>query len=321
MRVRKDTQISRFTPIGFILANMVISGVLLASCQDKVLLQDKTPFSASVVRLGDTVVAKIDGTTIYLSDVENTALAQNLISSDSVLTPSNPIFQRILDELIDQRLLALDALRQSLDQNDETRRRLARARERILSNVVVENLLAEKITDAAILRMYEEQSALQERGEQVRARHILIETEEKAKELLALLEKDGDFAALAKEFSEDLSTQDLGGDLGYFTQNALRADISDVAFNTVKGEISAPFQTKDGWHILKVEARRQTPKPKFEDIQAEIKSYMSFDAIEKRLKSLRENSNIELKLGRVSTNKPISQKDNKQIIEPKKDAP
>ncbi len=297
MRARKDTQISRFASIGFIWANMAISGGLLAACQDKVLIQDKTPFSASVVRLGDTVVAKIDGTSIYLSDVENTALAQNLISPDSVLTPSNPVFQRILDELIDQRLLALDALRQSLDQNDETRRRLASARERILSNVVVENLLAEKITEAAILRMYEEQSALQEKGEQVRARHILVETEDKAKELLDLLEKGGDFSALAKEFSEDISTQDLSGDLGYFTQGALRSDISNIAFNTAKGEISAPFKTKDGWHILKVEARRKTPKPKLEDIQAEIKSYMSFDAIEKRLKSLRENSNIELRLG------------------------
>ncbi|MBL4870485.1 MAG: peptidylprolyl isomerase [Robiginitomaculum sp.] len=276
---------------------LALIGVILVSCQDKVLVQDKTPFSASVVRLGDTVVAEIDGTSLYLSDIENAALAKGLMKPGENLTPAKPIFHSVLDELIDQRLLALEALRRSLDQNDETRRRLAVSRERILSNVVVETLLAEKVTEDAILRMYEEQAALQEGGEQVRARHILVETEDKAKELKDLVEKGGSFSALAKEFSIDISTQDLGGDLGYFSRDALREDMASVAFATQKGSVSETFKTSLGWHLIKVEDRRVTPKPRFEEIKPEITSYMTYAAIEKMLKTLRENSSIELKLG------------------------
>ena len=111
---------------------LALIGVILVSCQDKVLVQDKTPFSASVVRLGDTVVAEIDGTSLYLSDIENAALAKGLMKPGENLTPAKPIFHSVLDELIDQRLLALEALRRSLDQNDETRRRLAVSRERAM---------------------------------------------------------------------------------------------------------------------------------------------------------------------------------------------
>lgn len=311
MVIGNKARIVRMKPFGRHFTKLVFTALFLTACQDKVLLQDKSPLSASVVRLGDTVVADIDGTSIYLSDVENTALAKNLIKPGASLTPANPVFHKVLDELIDQRLLALEALRRSLDQNDETRRRLAAARERILSNVVVETLLAEKVTEDAISRMYDEQAALQEGGEQVRARHILVETEEKAKELYGLLESGGQFSTLAKEFSLDISTQDLGGDLGYFSKDALREDMANVAFTTKKGTVSEPFKTSLGWHVLKVEDRRPTPKPRFEDIKPEITSFMTYDAIEKFLKSLRSNSSIELKLGGGSQKRPDKNKENK----------
>ena len=73
-------------------------------CQDRLIMADNSPFGAGVVRLGDTEIASIDGTKIYLSDVERTAASQGLIEVGSPLTPGQPIFQKVLDELIDQRL-------------------------------------------------------------------------------------------------------------------------------------------------------------------------------------------------------------------------
>ena len=276
---------------------LMVLGLTLAGCQSGGIAADKSPFSNKIVRIGDTAVAEVDGTSIYMSDIEHAALAKGAIKPGTQLTPASPVFQTILDELIDQRLLALEALRRSLDQNDETRRRLAIARERILSNVVVETLLAESVTDEAVQRMYDQQAAQQEGGEQVRARHILVATEEKAKELWDLVDKGGSFRALAKEFSTDQSTRDLSGDLGYFSKKSLHEDIANIAFATPKGEVSAPFETKFGWHILMVEGRRATPKPSFEEIKPEIVSFLTYDAIEKQIKSLRSKSNIELKLG------------------------
>lgn len=282
-----------------LLVSCLCLGILVSGCSGKLQVEDKSPLSANVVRLGDTAVAEVEGTNIYLSDVEHAALAKGLMVPGMSLTPQDPVFQSQLDELIDQRLLALDALRQSLDQNDETRRRLAASRELILSNIVVENLLAEKITDETLQRMYAEQSALRTDMKQVRARHILVESEEKATEIAELLANGGDFSALAKQMSLDMSTRDLGGDLSYFSRGSMDDNIADQAFALGRGEISAPFNTARGWHLLKVEAIRATPQPAFEDIKSEIVSFMTYDEIEKKLKSLRAQSQIELKLGQT----------------------
>jgi peptidyl-prolyl cis-trans isomerase C len=271
----------------------------MSGCSGKLQVEDKSPLSANVIRLGDTAVAEVEGTNIYLSDVEHAALAKGLMVPGMSLTPKDPVFQSQLDELIDQRLLALDALRQSFDQNDETRRRLAASRELILSNIVIENLLAEKINDETLQRMYAEQSALRTDMKQVRARHILVESEEKAIEIAELLENGGDFSELAKQMSLDMSTRDLGGDLSYFSRGSMEDNIADQAFALGRGEISAPFNTARGWHLLKVEAIRATPQPAFEDIKSEIVSFMTYDEIEKKLKSLRAQSQIELKLGQA----------------------
>ena len=282
---------------------MALSG-FLGACMDKKVLEDKTPFSANIVRLGDTIVAEVDGTSIYLSDIEHAALARGLIKPGAPLTPSDPLYQRILDELIDQRLLALAALQRSLDQNDETRRRLAASRERILSDTVIEALLAEKVTDEAARRIYDEQGALQANGLQVRARQIVTQSEEEALEFKKLVENGGDFAVLAKEFSIDRSTADLSGDLGYFSKGAMPDFITAAAFDTKKGDVSAPFKSSAGWHILLIVDRRQTPRPKFEDVKPKIISYMTNDEIDKLLKSLRNDSTIVLKTGAAGSPSP-----------------
>ncbi len=279
----------------------IFSGLTLGACQGGAVVEDKTALDTKIVRLGDTVVAEVSGTSIYLSDIEHAALTKGVITPDQSLTPREPLFQTILDELIDQRLLALEALRRSLDQNDETRRRLAVARERILANVVVEQLLAEKVTDESVQRMYDEQSKIQSKAEQVRARQIVVETEKLAKELKDLVEKGGDFSALAKEFSIDQSTRDLGGDLGYFSRNAMEDVIATTAFALKNGDISTPFKTKYGWHILMTTDRRPMPQPALKTIKSEIVSFMTYEEIQKLLKSLRASNDIRLKTGQIQT--------------------
>ena len=282
---------------------LIFAGVLiLVGCQDRLVMSDNSPFGESVVRLGDTEVAEIDGTKIYLSDVERMAVSQGLIKEGSPLTPGQPIFQKVLDELIDQRLLALDALRQSLDQEDETRRRLAAARERILGNVLVENHLKTTVNETTIRRMYDEQASLRDRGDEVQARHILLKDEETAKEIATKLKGGGDFAAIAQEFSEDEGSRNAGGNLGYFTNDMLEAKFTKVAFATKKGDISEPFKTDYGWHILQVQNRRKAPQPSFEEMRNEILNFMTYDEIQNILKSLRAQGDIKLLFGQAVVN-------------------
>ena len=283
-------------------ALLFIGVITLAGCQDRLVMSDNSPFGEGVVRLGDTEVAEIDGTKIYLSDVERMAASQGLIEKGSPLTPGQPIFQKILDELIDQRLLALDALRQSLDQEDETRRRLSAARERILGNILVENHLKNTVNETTIRRMYDEQASLRDRGDEVQARHILLKDEETAKEIAKKLSEGGDFAALAREMSEDEGSRDSDGNLGYFTNDMLEAKFTQVAFATQKGDISEPFETDYGWHILQVQNRRKAAQPSFEEMRSEILNFMTYDEIQNILKSLRAQGDVKLLFGQAVVN-------------------
>ena len=283
-------------------ALLFIGVITLAGCQDRLVMSDNSPFGEGVVRLGDTEVAEIDGTKIYLSDVERMAASQGLIEKGSPLTPGQPIFQKILDELIDQRLLALDALRQSLDQEDETRRRLSAARERILGNILVENHLKNTVNETTIRRMYDEQASLRDRGDEVQARHILLKDDETAKEIAKKLSEGGNFAALAREMSEDEGSRDSGGNLGYFTNDMLEAKFTQVAFATQKGDISEPFETDYGWHILQVQNRRKAAQPSFEEMRSEILNFMTYDEIQNILKSLRAQGDVKLLFGQAVVN-------------------
>jgi len=208
----------------------------------------------------------------------------------------------VLDELIDQRLLALDALRQSMDQDDETRRRLSVARERILGNVLVENHLKDTVNETTIRRMYDEQSSLRDRGDEVQARHILVKDEATAKDIASKLADGGDFAALAREISEDEGSREKGGNLGYFTNDMLEETFTKMAFSTKAGDISAPFESKYGWHILQVQNRRKAAQPSFEQMRAEILNYMTYDEIQNILKSLRAQGDVKLLFGQAVVN-------------------
>lgn len=282
-----------------LLLTLLLSVISLSSCQDRLIMADNSPFGQGVVRLGDTEVASIDGTKIYLSDVERMAASHGLIEIESPLTPGQPVFQKVLDELIDQRLLALDALRRSLDQEDETRRRLSVARERILGNALVERHLRDKVNETTIRRMYDEQANLRDRGVEIQARHILVKTEEAANLLVSKLAQGANFEALAKEFSEDEGSRAQGGDLGFFTRDMLNEIFTEKTFAVQKGERSEPFETEYGWHIVEVLNRRTAPQANFEDMRSEILNFMTYDEIQTLLKTLRVKGEVKLLFGQA----------------------
>jgi len=240
----------------------------------------------------DPVMARVDGTLIRRSDVEREAQAQAPSPGSIPPQPESEEFAEILEQLIDQRLLALEARRRGLNQSDEARRRLALAEERILGNVLVETALADAVTDETVRRIYEEQIRLIQLGEEVRARHILVDTREEAEALAALLDAGEDFAELAIRVSQDHATRLEGGDLGYFSREGILPSFGSVAFATDEGEISDPFQSEFGWHILRVVDRRRQPPPSLESMRPNIVRYYTFEQLETLVDGLREEADI-----------------------------
>lgn len=290
-----------FRPILFICG--AVCALTLGACHDKALVENRGAMASNVVRLGDTAVASVDGTNIYLSDVERAAAAQKLTEPGAPLKPGDAIFQQMLDELIDQRLLALSALRQSLDQGDEAQRRLAVSRERILSSLLVEKHLADTVNETTIRKMYDAQASLRNRGDEIRARHILVKDEATIKAAIKRLAAGEPFGAVASELSIDRASRENKGDLGYFTSDMLTEDFTVKAFAAPLETISEPFQTEFGWHVVEVLDRRQARQPDFEQMRGGIVNFMTYDEIQKLVKELRGKGEVSLLFGQAIVDK------------------
>ncbi|MCG8442901.1 MAG: peptidylprolyl isomerase [Caulobacterales bacterium] len=249
-------------------------------------------FTGAVVRLGDAVAAEVDGSPIYVSDVRREGAAQGVIDPAEPLDPASPAFDQLLEELIDQRLMALEAVRRGLHESDEARRRVATARERILGNILVETVVDDAVTEDNVRRMFDEQVKLVELGEEVRASHIVVETEDQARDILSMLQAGVSFEQLALDRSLDDSTRLEGGDLGYVTPDMVTAPIARAAFSTRVGEIAPPFQTEFGWHVLIVADRRAEERPTFEEMRPRIVRFMTFDEIHRLVEVLRDRSDV-----------------------------
>ncbi len=250
-------------------------------------------FGGTLERAGDEAVARVNGTTIYASDIAREAAEQKLIRVGDPLPKGSNIYRQVLDDLVDQRLLALEAVRQGLDRDGEAKRRLQAVRERILGNILVENTVAQAVTDDAIRRMYDEQAKLSPPGDEVHARHILLKTREEADAVVSALAGGADFAKLALEKSIDPGSRLEGGDLGYFSQDAMVTPFADAAFALAKGVVSEPVQTEFGWHVIQVEGRRAQTPPGFDEMRPRIVRFMTFDEIQKLISQLRLSAIVE----------------------------
>ena len=250
--------------------------------------------STNAAPVTGAVAAQVNEDVIYVSDVELEAIAQGLIEPGASFTAAHPEYQTLLDQLIDQRLLAQEALRRRLDQSPDARRRLAAGRERLLGNILVENLVATEVTEDAINAMYDEQVKLQQLDDEVRVRHILTESEAEAATIRTEIEAGRDFTDAAFEYSADVRTRLEGGDFGWVSPNNLPDPFPAIIGDTETGSISDPFMTERGWHILKVDERRTRPPKTKDEMRPEIITFLTFTQISDILRDLRAGADIRV---------------------------
>jgi peptidyl-prolyl cis-trans isomerase C len=256
-----------------------------------------------------TVAATVNGEPVFEGDVELEAVARGLINAGQEFGPDDEEYRIVLDQLIDQKLMAQEAGRRQLDRDAGSQRRLEMARERILGNLLVESLVAQEVTEEAIDKMYAEQVRLQQANDQVSVAHILVETKEEADELFRRIEKGETFESLVFNNSKDTRTRMENGNLGFLSPNDLADPFPVVIANTPEGEVSPPFETGDGWHILKVKDRRTEPPKTREEMRPEIATFLTLNEVSRILRRLRTEANIEQGGGQtyVPTTEPVPQ--------------
>jgi len=246
---------------------------------------------------GDQAVATVDGRTVWASDVKREAIAQGLIGEGEPLDVSSDLFRQVLDEVVDQKLLATEALKRKLDKDPIAQRRLAAARERILGDMLVESVVSDAVNDNAVRGLYQEQLKLAKRSEEIRARQIVVANQAEAEAVKKLLTTGASFQALAMERSTDAATRFNGGDLGYFTTDIMPVAY-DVALKSAKvGDIVGPFQIEDGWAIVKVEDRRVEQPITLEAARPQIVRFLTYDQIRDLLEKLRAKAKVATLIG------------------------
>jgi len=246
--------------------------------------------AATPVRADDNpVLAKVNGAEIRQSDV--TLAEEELGPSLAQMDPATKK-ENVLAFLIDMKIVAKAAEDKKIADQADFKRKLDFARNRLL----MDNLLMAEgkaaLTDDAMKKVYDD-AAKQITGEQeVHARHILVPTEDEAKAIKAELDKGADFAKLAKEKSKDPGASD-GGDLGFFTKEQMVPEFSAVAFSLEPGKISDPVKTQFGWHIIKVEEKRNRNAPDFAQVKPQIEQYVTRKAQSEYVAKLRETAKVE----------------------------
>lgn len=252
------------------------------------LAQQAAP-AAQAAPASDPVVATVNGTPIRQSEV---TIALEDIGGG--LPPQLQGAQReeyVLSFLTDMTLLAKAAEAQKLDQSPEFQQRLAYARTKALMEAMMMQEAKRAVTAEAKRKTYDEFVKSAPAEAEVRARHILVEDETKAKEIAKKAKAGEDFSKLAKENSKD--SADDGGDLGYFTKEQMVPEFAEAAFKLEKGQVSDPVKTQFGWHVIKVEDKRQKPVPSYEQVEDQVEQYLVRKAQADMVTKLRTDAKVE----------------------------
>ena len=237
----------------------------------------------------DPVVARVNGTDVRQSDLA--AAEEDLGGNIPQMTP-----EAKRDYLItfvgDMILVAKAAEAKKVGDTDEFKKKLAYARTKLLMEQLLQSEAKAAVNDAAMHKVYDEAIGQMKKETEVHARHILVETEDEAKAVVAELKKGTDFAELAKAKSKDPGSAD-GGDLGYFTKDQMVPEFSEVAFKLDKGQLSDPVKSQFGWHVIKVEDKRERQPPEFDKVKDQLENFLVRKSQSELITKLRAEGKIE----------------------------
>lgn len=239
----------------------------------------------------DQVVARVNGEAITEADLA--LAAQDFRDTLAQLPPDQRVLA-LINGIIDIRLMARAAEAEGLDETDEGARRLAFVRDRALRTEYLRERVFDGITDEAVQALYDEQVQEFEPQQEVRASHILVESEEEARALIAQLDDGADFAEVARTNSLDLGSGAAGGDLDFFGKGRMVPPFEEAAFALEVGSYTAePVQSNFGWHIILVTDTRMSSPPPIGQLRGQLEDELARQLFLAALDRLREGAEIE----------------------------
>jgi peptidyl-prolyl cis-trans isomerase C len=248
-----------------------------------------TTSTAPAAPAGDPVVAIVNGQTLHRSDVVASAQSLPPQYRDKV----DEYFPALVDRLIDITLMVDEGHKQKLQDDPEVKALVTAYEDQAIREVLLRRQLKDKLSDAALKQKYDEMTKSMKPQEEIRASHILVASEAEAKDIIAQLEKGGDFAQLAKEKSKDPGATN-GGDLGYFSNGDMVPEFWDAADKLNKGEYTkTPVKSQFGWHVILLTDKRTKPTPTFDQVKDQLKDQITQEIIAAYLGGLHKAATIQ----------------------------
>ena len=204
--------------------------------------------------------------------------------------------EMLVKGFINQKLFEKEAEKLGIRDSEDFKKKVKATEAQLLQQELIERKLKTAVTDKLIDAEYNKLAKELKGQKEVKIAHILVDTEEKAKQLKEKLNKGSKFEDLVKEFSKDEGSKANGGELGYVMKGQLVPEFENKAFSMKQDEISDPVKTQFGWHIIKALDSRDVKIPPKEQALNGIKGKLSRDTIEKYITELSAKAKIELKL-------------------------
>jgi len=248
------------------------------------------PDAVAQNQISEGTVATVDGIAITYNDV---SLVEDELMAVYGQLPEEQRFQTLVGYMVN-RILASEAAKKAGLENDADVAKIKAFMERkALQDVYIAKMLMERVREEDVTAYYDKEIKNGPVEEEVRARHILLDNREAADAVVANLENGADFAALAKERSKGPSGPS-GGDLGYFSKQSMVPPFSDAAFKLAAGETSPPVQTQFGWHVIRVEDRRNRPVPPLDQVRDQIYQFLISEAQRDIYDEMRAKASVDL---------------------------
>lgn len=222
----------------------------------------------------DTVVATVNGTDITLGEL--IVLREKLPAQYQAL-PDDVLFKGLIDQAVQQSALA-QSLGEGLTKRDDLW--IKTDARNYMAGKALQAVVQAAVTDDALQAAYDAKYANAAPEQEFNAAHILVDSEEKAKELKAQVDGGADFAELAKANSTDTGSGANGGDLGWFRKGMMVKPFEDAVVAMTAGTVSDPIKTDFGWHIIKLNEVRDAAKPAIDEVREELAAEIEQKAVE-----------------------------------------
>lgn len=231
------------------------------------------------------IAAKVNGEVIYVNDLKQ-SYADHPQIKDRV--PFEEFYAKTLDVFVNSKLVYQAAQAARIEETPEYQRQLVTAKEDLARKLFLEKSVEDKVSEEAVKKLYDDYTSKFESQKEIKAKHILVESEDKANEVINKLNRGEDFVKLAQEYSKDQV------DLGYFTRDMMVPEFSEVAFNMNKGEYSKkPVKTEFGYHVILVEDIRASKPLDLQEIEPQLKNMVTQQVIAEIFEGLRGKAKIE----------------------------